>query len=98
MKYVFNKGDLIEFEDGEYSDHVVWMPMRVLKKFNIREEADKFVKDNQEMMEEYSFSFDKLVAHLVSSGFVEEQSEELVYRVWLGAYSTLRDISQLGAY
>lgn len=95
-KHVFNKGDLIEFEDGQYSDHSVWYPVRVLRKFNIREQAQKFLEENPKMQESYECDYYKFAAFLTRNGFIEETTNA-VYRVWLGGYGKMEEPKNIGA-
>ena len=76
-------GELIEFEDGEYSNHQVWHPMRVVKDFNLKEAFDEYIKDKQEQLEYGRENYQMFVSFLVRSGCIDDV-ENVVRRISLG--------------
>ena len=76
-------GELIEFEDGEYSDHQVWFPMRVIKDFDLKELFDEYIKDKQDQLENGRENYQMFVSFLVRSGCIEDV-ENVVRRISLG--------------
>lgn len=91
MKTVFKKGDIIEFEDGEYSDHTVWAPMRALKPFNLRNLASEYVSLNPEIVNDYSLSFTDFVGWMNNLGYIEDCKPGFIHRVWLGGYAIFNE-------
>ena len=76
-------GELVEFEDGEYSDHQVWFPMRVIKDFDLKELFDEYIKDKQEQLEYGRENYQMFVSFLVRSGCIDDV-ENVVRRISLG--------------
>lgn len=97
IKHVFKTGELIEFETGEYSDHQTNYPIRVIAKFNIREQLQLYIAQSGIDPKGYGNDHEAFIAYLVINGFVEEPDEQLVYRVWLGSYGKFCNHEKIGA-
>ena len=82
-EYAVKAGELVEFEDGEYSDHSVWSPMRALKDFNVAELAKEYLSSRPE--EKQKANFYAFVGWLSANGYIEENTLG-VNRIWLGSF------------
>lgn len=86
MKTTFKKGDIIEFEDGECSDHYVWSPIRVLKYLDLKELAKKYNETIDKKLSSSLFCYSSFAAWMNENGYIEDCETNFVYRVWLGSY------------
>ena len=77
-------GELIEFEDGEYSDHQVWHPMRVVKDFNLKEAFDEYIKEHPDQLEDYKANYSMFGSFLVRQGYLDDV-ENVIRRISLGS-------------
>lgn len=96
LKTVFNPGETISIETGEYSDYSSSDPFVVLKTLDIKEQLGIWLVANPEATEDYSFNYWEFVAWLSSQGFIADKENH--QRVWLGAYSCLPEWAEAPAF
>lgn len=81
---IVEKGQIILFGSGEYSDYCVMMLAAATSDFSLESELEKFLEANPRQRNDYCFDAYEFLSHLHVSGLIEDLSYREVH---LGSYS-----------